>query len=329
MRTLEAGSVEAVVTDPPYFKVKDEEWDRQWESESSFLDWIGELCTEWYRLLKPNGSLFVFASPRMSARVELKVAETFNVLNRITWRKPNGRWSKANKETLRSFFPASESIIFAENYGADNMAKGEAGYVAKCDELRGFVFEPLRAYLAEEWWRAGLKQEDANKACGTASMAGHFFSRAQWCLPTEQHYEALRKYANAQGGEFLRREYEELRREYEELRREYEELRRPFNVTPDVPYTDIWDFKTVAAYPGKHPCEKPVALMQHIVTTSTLPGAVVLDCFMGSGSTGAACARSGRGFIGIEKDAEWLLKAQERLKRESGQGNLFDKEESA
>lgn len=329
MKTLEAGSADAVVTDPPYFKVKDEEWDRQWESEASFLEWIGELCAEWYRLLKPNGSLFVFASPQMSARVELKVAETFNVLNRITWRKHDGTdnkgglWSRANKDIFRSFFPASESIIFAENYGADNMAKGEAGYVAKCDKLRGFVFEPLRAYLAGEWERAGLKQEDANKACGTASMAGrHFFSRSQWCLPTEQHYEALRKYANAQGGEFLRREYEELRREYEELR-------RPFNVTPDVPYTDIWDFRTVAAYPGKHPCEKPVALMQHIVTTSTLPGGVILDCFMGSGSTGVACARSGREFIGIEKDKEWFLKAQERLKRESGQGNLFDEEESA
>ncbi len=319
--------MDAVVTDPPYFKVKDEEWDRQWESESSFLDWIGELCAEWYRLLKPNGSLFVFASPSMSARVELKIAEAFNVLNRITWRKHDGTdnkgglWSRANKDIFRSFFPASESIIFAEHYGADNAAKGETGYGAKCDELRGFVFEPLRKYLADEWERAGLKQDDANKACGTASMAGrHFFSRSQWCLPTEQHYEALRKHANSQGGDYLRREYEDLRREYEDLR-------RPFKVTPDVPYTDIWDFKTVAAYNGKHPCEKPVALMQHIVTTSTISGAVVLDCFMGSGSTGVACARTGREFIGIEKDGEWFLKAQERLKREAGQGILFNDEE--
>jgi adenine-specific DNA-methyltransferase len=334
MRELDDGSVDAVVTDPPYFKVKPNDWDNQWRSETEFLDWIGRLCAEWCRLLKPNGSLYVFASTQRSARVEVKISETFNILNRITWRKHDGAankggpWCRANKESLRSFFPASESIIFAEHYGADNMAKGEAGYVAKCDDLRGFVFEPLRAYLAGEWERAGLKREDANKGCGTASMASHFFSRSHWRLPTEQHYEALRKYANAQGGEFLRREheslrreyeflrreYESLRREYEFLRREYEFLRRPFNVTPDVPYTDIWDFKTVAAYPGKHPCEKPVELMRHIISTSTRPGMTVLDCFMGGGSTGVACALEGREFIGIELDDGYFTAAEQRIR---------------
>jgi len=90
-------------------------------------------------------------------------------------------------------------------------------------------------------------------------------------------------------------------------------LRRPFEVTADVPYTDVWTFKTVNAYPGKHVCEKPVALMEHIVKASSRPGAVVLDCFCGSGSTGVAAQRLGRDFIGIEIDPKWATRARERI----------------
>ena len=104
-----------------------------------------------------------------------------------------------------------------------------------------------------------------------------------------------------------------LRREYEDLRREYEDLRRPFNVTADVPYTDVWTFPTVQYYPGKHPCEKPQQLLRHIIEASTNPGAVVLDAFMGTGSTGLACRDTGRRFVGIEQSAEYVKIARRRI----------------
>ena len=69
------------------------------------------------------------------------------------------------------------------------------------------------------------------------------------------------------------------------------------------------------AIDGKaHPTEKPVALMQHYIENSTQPGDIVLDPFMGSGTTGVAAIRSGRKFIGIEKDAEWFDVACKRLR---------------
>ena len=319
--TLADNSIDLVLTDPPYFKAKmDQAWDRQWKTDADYLDWLGRVLAEFQRVLKPNGSLYLFASSRMAARVEVKTAERFNVLSSIVWAKHNGngngRHSKMHKEDLRAWWPQTERIIFAEHYGADNIAKGEAGYAAKCDDLRGFVFEPLRLYLRSEWERAGLKPEQANEACGTASMAGrHYFARSQWCLPTAEHYAALQRYANRGGpGEYLRRDYEELRRDYEELRRDYEDLRRPFAVTADVPYTDVWDFPTVAARPGKHVCEKPVALLSHIIQASSKPGAVVLDAFMGSGASGEAAVKLGRQYIGIELDSKWVERATFRLK---------------
>jgi site-specific DNA-methyltransferase (adenine-specific) len=312
---LPDNSVDLFVEDWPYYRVKGEWWDRQWNDVDAFLAWVGELLEERRRLLKPNGSLYVFASPQMAARVECKVREHFNVLNRIVWAKPafSTEAEMFRKDDMRSYFPVTEYIFFAEHYGADNAAKGEAGYTAQCDQLRGFVFEPLRAYLAGEWERADLSFEDARQAVGCASGSGlpsHWFTRSQWLLPTEERYHQLRVYANAHnhGGEYLRREYEHLRREYEDLR-------RPFLATPERPYTDVWDFPTVQSYPGKHPCEKPVEMMEHIILTSSRPGATVVDFFMGHGTTALAAQKHGREFIGGDIMQSWVEATEKRLRR--------------
>ena len=92
-------------------------------------------------------------------------------------------------------------------------------------------------------------------------MAGHWFERVQWTLPTAENYEWLRGLFSA---EYLRREYEDLRREYEDLRREYEGLRRPFSVTARDQYSDVWEFDPVQGYPGKHPCENDVYKRQAV-----------------------------------------------------------------
>ena len=310
LRGMPDNSVDAIVTDPPYFKVKNLAWDRQWDKPQAFLAWMGELCAEWQRVLKPNGSLYCFASPERCHDVQREIRQRFNVLNDIRWVKDAGWHKKADKEISRSFHSNWESIIFAEQYGADNIAKGEAGYAAKCDELRGFVFEPLRKYLADERDRAGFTTRQVAEAFQrktgsrtVTGMAGHWFERVQWTLPTEANYNWLR--------ELFAGDY--LRRDYEDLRREYEDLRRPFSVTADVPYTDVWDFATVQAYKGKHPCEKPLPLMLHIIRSSTREGATVLDCFSGSAATGEACLRLGRNFIGIDNDAHWIEQGRERL----------------
>ncbi len=333
MRDMNANSVDAIITDPPYYKVKGEAWDNQWDTPAKFLEWVGELCEQFERILKPNGSLYFFASPQMAARVECEIGKRFAVLNSITWRKGAANkssvgWSqKTEKEALRMWLPETERIIFAEHYGADNMAKGEAGYEAKCDELRGFVFEPLRAYLAGERDRAGFTTRRVAEAYQLKSgsrtvtgMAGHWFERVQWTLPTEDNYAWLRELF---AGDYLRREYEDLRREYEDLRREYEDLRRPFSVTPRDQWSDVWDFEPVQAYPGKHPCEKPLPLLCHILKASTKPGAVVFDPFAGSASLGEACHELGRQFIGVELCPDNYAKATSRLDAVKAQERLF------
>ena len=63
-----------------------------------------------------------------------------------------------------------------------------------------------------------------------------------------------------------------------------------------------------------HPTVKPIALMRYLVRlTKTPTGGVVLDPFMGSGTTGCACALEGRDFIGIEREAEYIEIANKRI----------------
>ena len=66
----------------------------------------------------------------------------------------------------------------------------------------------------------------------------------------------------------------------------------------------------------QHPTAKPVALPAHFIGLHSRAGDIVLDPFMGHASTGAACVRSGRRFIGIEVDQSHFEVAVERIKQE-------------
>jgi site-specific DNA-methyltransferase (adenine-specific) len=66
-----------------------------------------------------------------------------------------------------------------------------------------------------------------------------------------------------------------------------------------------------------HPTQKPVALMDYMIRTYTNPGDLVLDNCMGSGTTGVAAIRTGRRFIGIERDLTYFQIAQARVEAEA------------
>lgn len=63
----------------------------------------------------------------------------------------------------------------------------------------------------------------------------------------------------------------------------------------------------------KHPTEKPVTLIKHLLEIHSNPYDTVLDCFMGSGTVGVGCVELGRNFIGIEMSDEYFSMASERI----------------
>jgi DNA modification methylase len=73
----------------------------------------------------------------------------------------------------------------------------------------------------------------------------------------------------------------------------------------------------------QHPTIKPTALAGHFITLHSRPGDVVLDPFMGSGSTGLAAIALGREFVGIEIDPEWHKVAAKAIDDLERQGVLL------
>jgi site-specific DNA-methyltransferase (adenine-specific)/modification methylase len=63
----------------------------------------------------------------------------------------------------------------------------------------------------------------------------------------------------------------------------------------------------------RHPTQKPLAVLRRLIGLASRPGDVVLDPFMGVGSTGVAAVESGRRFVGIEIDETYLAAADRRL----------------
>lgn len=79
--------------------------------------------------------------------------------------------------------------------------------------------------------------------------------------------------------------------------------------------TDVWRLPAIARWEksqGKHPTQKPLALLARIILASTKPGAWILDPFTGSSTTGIAANLLGRRFLGIDKERQFLDLSQAR-----------------
>ncbi|MBW0763634.1 DNA-methyltransferase [Mammaliicoccus lentus] len=93
----------------------------------------------------------------------------------------------------------------------------------------------------------------------------------------------------------------------------YEEMKR---INENKQMKDVWSGsltkKSEKSF-GKHPTQKPLYLLRRIITASSTPGAVVLDPFLGSGTTGVACKELNRSFIGIELEENYLEISKNRI----------------
>jgi site-specific DNA-methyltransferase (adenine-specific) len=303
---VEDGTVALCFVDPPYnigvFRKM---------PEDEYLDW----CEQWIALcsakLKPNGAFWVsHKNPRLLCKLsEMIAAHGRGLINWVTWDKYNGNPAiqamggpmvgMTMCDGLRSFQVMAEYLIYHTD---------EGNWTAQCDRERGFIFEPLRAYLEGERKRAGVSRAEIDEFFGTSNVTQYWWQQRGWRPPTQERYEGLRQFLNVRGnhgGEYLRREYEDLRREYEDLR---------YTFNNPGKMSSVWQIPPAPR--NGHPTPKPPELLRRIVTITSNPGDVVLDPMMGSGTTGVVCAETGRDFIGCEIAPRWYQMACEAVNQE-------------
>jgi site-specific DNA-methyltransferase (adenine-specific) len=296
-------SVSLIVTDPPYHSTKKSNimGDQDFSDDAEYLSWVDQYTAEWHRILRPNGSLYLFCASEMSAQLEVRIGRLLQPLSHITWTKPNdpgfdGWKGKMQKEALRRWYPHSERILF--------FAQAIDGHVRR---------SPLATFLRESREQAGLSGHQLTELVGAYGKVNHGGAVSNWetgrNIPSEEQYGKIKAALEATG-------------RVSDLP-EYEDVVRPFRVSRHVEYTDVWTFPSVRVYRGKHPAEKPVDLLRHIVQSSSYEGDLVLDCFSGSGSTLEAAISCNRRAVGLELDERWLGQSALRLEEaESGEAAL-------
>ena len=311
MKSLPDKSVDAVITDPPYYRIANADWDKQWNSLDDYIFWLSLIADEWRRILKDNGSLYVFADDKTAAYVQVMLDKKFLLINNIVWHKTNALPQK-NAHLLRSWAPMTERILF---YSAQYDPTGWE--TVKLDMNN---FTSLREYFKNYQDSLGMNIKQINQALGHRKAEHAFYwNSTQWDLPTAETYEELGKLHHNHGF---------VRREYEDLRREYEDLRRVFNADENT--HDVIQAPIIGGNENTdHPTTKPLFIIKKLVLVSTNSGLTVLDFFMGSGTTGVACVQLNRNFIGIEIDPNYFEIARKRIELAQMQLSFdFDGKES-
>ena len=294
MKEIPDKSIDLVLIDPPY-NINKAEWDK-WKTVNAYVEFMGQVFLECQRVLKDNGSFYFFHNDF------LQIVELQNWINKNTKFKFKQLlvWNKRFKEAKnKGFLDGFCEVKNLRNY--QQMAEYCLFYTFQ-DETGLNNFKSLRKYFRDIQLEIGLNKKQIIEKVG--QKADHCFrhSSSQWDLPTKETYNEIIDVFNID-------KYEGFRA-YEELRQEYESLRYTFN--NQKLHHSVMNYE-VASKQG-HITPKNTDLLEYIIKTSSNKGDVVLDCFMGSGSTAVACLNTNRKFIGIEKDGKYFEIACNRIK---------------
>ena len=287
MKEIPDGSVDMVLTDPPYGTMKGAGLDgwhdgkTDWDSTIETSAMLGQ-CN---RILRTNGALILFSQEPYTSHLITNAHGNIPFSYRMAWLKDHFANALIAKKAPVSYF--EDVLVFFKKY--DTLAQ-----------------HPLRDYAMRVLAHCGGSLKAINAALGHR-RAEHFFyiESTQFGLCTESTYRELcGLYAISRQDWF--KPYAEL----EEINRRFN---RRFNLPTGEKYkSNVLRYKK--DYDGFHPTQKPVALLVDLIETYSNEGDTVLDFTMGSGSTGVACVKTKRDFIGIELDEGYFKIAEQRIR---------------
>ena len=298
MKSIPDGSVDMILTDPPYGTTA-----CKWDSVIPFEPMWSELK----RIIKPNGAIVLFGSQPFTSKLVNSNIENFS--HQWIWDKGSSSSPLlANKMPLKTF---EDILVFYFNYNE---------------------FDIRRKYFKKIVDEFGIKKSDFIKQHG--GRFDHCFrtESLQFNIPTEMNYKYLVELLNLDKLDWFM-DYDLLYfpRLYNPQKivigrpkkKGLKGINKKGSVLEGVEQDNI-SFNN-EYHPNSflrfnndkrnmiHPTQKPVALLEYLIRTYTNESETVLDFTMGSGSTGVAAKNLNRSFIGIELDEKYFQIAKERI----------------
>ncbi len=285
LKKLPSNSVDLVIADPPYWKVINEKWDYQWRTENDYIYWTKQWVKEVARVIKKTGSFYIFGYFRTLAYLLPEIErENLSLRQQIIIDKGIKAISGRATKNYKMFPNVTESVLF---FNYNNQPE-------------------IKKFLLEKNKEKGLTAKEINDAMEVKSNGGGLWSLytgdnilAQ--IPTKEQWEKLEKIFG--------------------FKKPYSEVNFTFN--PQMGFTDVWEDINFYEEKRYHPTQKPLKLIERIIKASSNEGMVVLDPFLGAGSTALACINLKRNYIGIDIDEEYINISKERIKELKNTPKLF------
>ena len=293
MKEIPDGSVDLILTDPPYGTVKSignsdsiehgMKNKTQWDETLDFkLMWL-----EINRVLRRNGKCILFSQEPFTSDLIKSTHKNMPFSYRLVWIKDHFANSLIAKKAPVNYF--EDICVFQKKFDTQ--------------------INPLQQYLLKEFKVAGKSIAYYKELCGfTGNQPYNWFSpkndgTKHWCFPKKEHYEKL------QSGGFFQKPYDELMK----VESKFESI---FNLPKGEKFkSNIFEYKK--DYDGLHPTQKPIALLEDLIKTYSNEDNLIMDFTMGSGSTIVAAINTKRKSIGIEMDEGYFDIAVNRIEEAS------------
>ncbi len=310
LEDIEDNYIDSIITDPPYgISYQNNYWDKDLPSK--------EIWNNSFKKIKPGGFGLVFSSVRLMHRLMVDLEDSgFLIKDVLFWSYLNGMPKSRNVGLLIDSELNIESkkvgrYKYVQGYkknGADNYKVGEKHKLSPISEL-GKRYNGAGLGLKPAYEPIILIQKPLEKGLNVAQNIIKYGTGAL-------NFENTRlPYAENEG---------------KVGHNPHEKGRVPANIIRTDEFKDGYDkfFLVPKVRQNKedfnfHPTLKPIELMHHLVKLITFDEHIILDPFMGSGSTGVACIELKRKFIGYELDQDYFKIAEKRLDNKIKVPSLF------
>jgi DNA modification methylase len=313
LKSMESDSVDLVYLDPPFFSNRNYEviWgdtgeirsfqDRWAGGVSHYIDWLKERVSEMHRILKPTGSIFLHCDWHADAYIRVHILDRIfgvkNLVNEISWKRSSNPHNDA-RQGAKHFGRITDIIFFY----AKNIEKFV--FYPQFERYRSDYVASSYRYVDADGRRFKASELSAAKPGGNTSYEWHGYKPPQgryWAYSKENMDEYERKgliYFSPKGRPYLKRYLDEM---------------------PGSSINNFWDncgFRNRNERIG-YPTQKPEALIERIIKCATNEGDIVLDPFMGGGTTIAVANRLNRQWLGIDQSPMAVKVTEFRLQKQT------------